>query len=197
MSPSDDRRGAVGGGPARAAKHRGGPPTVSEMRVHERDGDAAEEPVATEEVERLRRSVREQEDRHLRLRADFENLRRRAARDNDRAREEARRAALLPLLGVLDTLERALAAGSADPSFYEGVVATHRLFLNALREAGAEPVPSAGERFDPTVHEAVATEPSSEDDAGTVLREVRRGWRLGTGSLLRPAQVVVAAGPGG
>ena len=200
MSPSDERRDAVGGGSARAAERRGGPPTMSEMRdeVHERDGDAVHEPVATEEVERLRRSVREQEDRHLRLRADFENLRRRAARDNDRARDEARRAALLPLLGVLDTLERALAAGSADPSFYEGVVATHRLFLNALREAGAEPVcASTGERFDPTVHEAVATEPSSEDDAGIVLREVRRGWRLGTGPLLRPAQVVVGAGPGG
>jgi molecular chaperone GrpE len=165
--------------------------------LHERDGDAADEPVATAEVERLRRSAREQEDRHVRLRADFENLRRRLARESERAREEARRAALLPLLGVLDTLERALAAGSADPPFYEGVVATHRLFLSSLRETGAEPVPSAGERFDPSVHEAVATEPSSEDDAGTVLREVRRGWRLGSGPLLRPAQVVVAAGPGG
>ena len=164
--------------------------------VHERDGAAGDEPVATAEVERLRQSVREQEDRHLRLRADFDNLRRRVARENDQARDEARRTALLPLLGVLDTLERALAAGTADSGFYEGVVATHRLFLSALREAGAEPVASAGERFDPTVHEAVATEPSSENDAGTVLREVRRGWRLGSGPLLRPAQVVVAAGPG-
>jgi molecular chaperone GrpE len=172
---------------------------MSKLRdeVRDRDGGAADEPIATEEVERPRRSAREQEERHLRLRADFENLRRRIARENDQAREEGRRSALLPLLGVLDTLERALAAGSADQGFYEGVVATHRLFLSALREAGATPVPSEGERFDPTVHEAVATEPSSEDDAGTVLREVRRGCRLGAGSLLRPAQVVVAAGPGG
>ena len=172
---------------------------MSEMRdeLHDRDEDAADGPVATEEVERLRRRAREQEDRHLRLRADFENLRRRVARENEQARHEARRSALLPLLGVLDTLERALAAGSADATFYEGVVATHRLFVNALREAGAEPVPSEGERFDPAVHEAVATEPSSEDKAGTVVREMQRGWRLRTGPLLRPAQVVVAAGPGG
>lgn len=138
--------------------------------------------VDTAEVERQR---------HLRLLADFDNYRRRVAREHEAARREGRRAALLPLLPVLDTLERALAAGSTDPDFYEGVAATRRLFISALREAGVEPVESVGRPFDPNLHEAVATVPSDGVAPGTVAREVRRGWRLGD-ELLRPAQVVVA-----
>ena len=150
-----------------------------------------EEPVEADEVKGLRQALEEQQQQNLRLLADFDNLRRRVSRENESSRGEARRAALLPILGVLDTLERALAAGSTDPDFYEGVAATHRLFLNALREAGAVPVETVGRPFDPKLHEAIATVPSDEVEPGTVAREVRRGWRLEDG-LLRPAQVVVA-----
>jgi len=134
----------------------------------------------------------EADDRHLRLLAEFENFRRRAAKEHEAARREGRRSALLPLLAVLDTFERALGAGSTDRDFYEGVAATHRLFLDALREAGAAPIESVGRAFDPNVHEAVATAPADGVPPGTVAREVRRGWQLGN-ELLRPAQVVVAA----
>ena len=134
----------------------------------------------------------EADDRHLRLLAEFDNYRRRTAKEHEAARREGRRAALLPLLPVLDSLERALAAGSTDRDFYDGVAATHRLFLAALREAGAEPIESVGQPFDPNLHEAVAAVPADGEVApGTVAREVRRGWRLGD-ELLRPAQVVVA-----
>jgi molecular chaperone GrpE len=102
------------------------------------------------------------------------------------------RAARLPLLPVLDSLERALQAGSSDREFYDGVAATHRLFVAALREAGAAPIETVGQPFDPSVHEAVAAVPADAGVApGRVVREVRRGWRLGD-ELLRPAQVVVA-----
>jgi molecular chaperone GrpE len=149
--------------------------------------DVGDRRVETEEVESLRRALDEAEQRHLRLLADFDNLRRRMAREQEAARREGRRAALLPLLPVLDTLERALAAGSTDPDFYEGVAATHRLFISALREAGAEPVEAVGGPFDPKLHEAIATVPAYDVPAGTVTREVRRGWRLGD-ELLRPAR---------
>jgi len=150
-----------------------------------------EEPVEADEVKGLRQALEEQQQQNLQLLADFDNLRRRVSRENESSRGEARRAALLPILSVLDTLERALAAGSTDPDFYEGVAATHRLFLNALREAGAVPVETVGRPFDPKLHEAIATVPSDEVEPGTVAREVRRGWQLEDG-LLRPAQVVVA-----
>jgi molecular chaperone GrpE len=153
--------------------------------------DAGEGPVEADEVERLRQALEEQRQQNLRLLADFDNLRLRVSRENESSRGEARRAALLPILGVLDTLERALAVGSTDPDFYEGIAATQRLFLNALREAGAVPVETVGQPFDPKLHEAIATVPSDDVEPGTVAREVRRGWRLEDG-LLRPAQVVVA-----
>ena len=157
--------------------------------------DARDRALDGEEVGRLRQALDEQEQRSLRLLADFDNLRRRTAREQDAARREGRRAALLPLLSVLDTLERALAVGSTDPDFYEGMAATHRQFMTALREAGAEPVDSVGQPFDPNFHEAVATAPSESVEPGTVVRELRRGWRLDDDELLRPAQVVVAEAP--
>jgi len=95
----------------------------------------------------------EADDRHLRLLAEFDNYRRRTAKEHEAARREGRRAALLPLLPVLDSLERALATGSTDRDFYDGVAATHRLFLAALREAGAEPIESVGQPFDPNLVE--------------------------------------------
>lgn len=148
----------------------------------------------SDEIEGLRQALDQERQRNLRLLADFENLRRRVTREQDAARREGRRAALLPLLPVLDTLERALGSGSSDPDFYEGVAATRRLFVGALHEAGAEPVESVGRPFDPTIHEAVTTVPPEGVRPGTVVRELRSGWRLGD-ELLRPAQVVVATSP--
>jgi molecular chaperone GrpE len=155
--------------------------------------DAGHRAVEADEVLRLRQAIEEERQRNLRLLADFDNFRRRVGREKEMASGDARRAALLPLLQVLDTLERALASGSTDADFYEGVAATRRLFESALREAGAEPLEAVGQPFDPTLHEAVGAQPSEEVEPGTVVREVRRGWRLPDG-LLRPAQVVVAAG---
>jgi molecular chaperone GrpE len=158
------------------------------------DLEAEDRKAEGDEVERLRRALDEEQQRTLRLLADFDTFRRRVGRQQEGARREGQRKALLPLLSVLDTFERALAAGSSDPIFYEGVVATQRQLLDALREAGAEPVTTIGRPFDPRVHEAVATVPSDGQEPGTVVREARRGWRLGD-DLLRPAQVVVAAAP--
>jgi molecular chaperone GrpE len=134
------------------------------------------------------------QERYLQLRTDFDSLRRRAAREREAGQLEGRRAALTPLLPVLDTLEHALQAGSTDPAFYEGVAATHRLFIRGLRDAGADPIESVGRPFDPNVHEAVAMIPANAGQPGTVAREIRGGWRLGD-MLLRPAHVVVVAPP--
>jgi molecular chaperone GrpE len=134
----------------------------------------------------------DEQERNLRLRADLDNVRRRSAREQESAHQGARRATLLPLLPVLDTLERALATGSTDSHFYEGVAATFRLFTDALTSAGAEPFDSVGQPFDPAIHEAVEVVRNGDAKPGTVTRQVLRGWRL-DGDLLRPAHVVVAA----
>jgi molecular chaperone GrpE len=148
--------------------------------------------VQADALEGLRRDLADEQRRVRRLVDDFDAFRRRVAREQEAARHDGRRAALRPLLPVLDTLELALRAGSSDPVFYQGILATERQLLAALREAGAEPIPTVGQSFDPNLHEAVATVASRDAPAGTVAREVRRGWRLGD-ELLRAAQVVVTA----
>lgn len=157
--------------------------------------DAADVEIGEElpdpELEELRTALEEQRQHSLRLMGDFDTFRRRVAREQAEQQLQGRRAALLPMLGVLDTLERALAAGSSDPVFYEGVAATQRQLEAALRDAGAEPLSAVGSMFDPHVHEAVGTLADEGLAPGTVAREVQRGWRLGD-ELLRPARVVVA-----
>ena len=102
---------------------------------------------------------------------DFDTFRRRAAGEKESAQHSGKRTVLLTLLPVLDTLERALATGSTDPHFYESVAATFRLFTSTLLEVGAEPFDSVGQRFDPTVHEAIETihGDSAEPGAGYTL----------------------------
>lgn len=121
----------------------------------------------------------------------------RNARVNGSGDDTARRAEAVGLVGRLrraleEEQQRALAVGFSDRPFYDGAAATHRLFTAALREAGAEPVEGLGRPFDPSVHEAVATVPADGAPPGTVVREMRRGWRLG-GERVRPAHVVAAA----
>jgi molecular chaperone GrpE len=144
------------------------------------------------EAERTRRALAEEQQRNLRLRADLDNVRRRAAKEQESAERGGRRAALLPLLPVFDSLERALATGSTDQHFYEGVAATLRLFTDALLQAGAEPFDSVGLPFDPAIHEAVDLVHADGVETGTVTRQLMSGWRLGD-ELLRPARVIVAA----
>ena len=132
----------------------------------------------------------------LRKTAEFDNFRKRTERERS---EFARRAAedlLRDLLPLVDDLERALAVASetADGESYRtGVELIHRQLLELLRKRGVTPVAAVGEPFDPTLHEAVAQEPSDEHPEGTVVREFRRGYLLGD-RLLRAAMVIVSAG---
>jgi molecular chaperone GrpE len=168
--------------------------SLSEMQMDATEAEAGEGAVVADEVGRLRLALEEEQHRSRELAADLGNLRRRAAREQDLAWHGGRRATLLRLLPVLDTLELALATGSIDPHFYEGIAATFRLFTSALLEVGAEPFDSVGLLFDPALHEAVETVQSAGVEPGTIAREVRRGWRFGN-ELLRPAHVVVTNVP--
>jgi molecular chaperone GrpE len=134
-----------------------------------------------------------------RTRADFENFRKRAARDAHVA--EARGIAKLAkaLLPAVDNLDRALtaaaarpAAEGADATLAEGIKLVHADLLGALARVGIEPFSPAGEAFDPQCHEAMAQAPVPGALAGTVVEVYQLGFRLGD-TILRPARVVVAA----
>jgi molecular chaperone GrpE len=146
------------------------------------------------QVTELRAQVTELEDRWQRALADFDNLRKRMARDagQQRAQEQARAAA--EWLPVLDNLDLALQHADTDPgAIVEGVRAVRDQALAVLARLGYPRREDIGEVFDPGRHEAIATVSDADVPAGTILHVVRPGYGDGQHQL-RPAAVVVATG---
>jgi molecular chaperone GrpE len=134
-------------------------------------------------------------DQLLRTRADFDNFRKRIARDDARLRKTAAEGVVRDLLPVLDNLERALEHANDDSGgLASGVEMVRKQFSEVLARHGLSAIPSDGHTFDPNVHEAVACVPSEETPPNHVIQEFQRGYRLGD-RVLRPAKVVVSAGP--
>ncbi len=133
----------------------------------------------------------------LRSQADFENYKKRAAREKDEAIKYANSALLERLVPILDNFELGLSAargeGETSPIF-SGMSMVLKQLNDFLAESGAQPIEAEGRKFDPNLHEAIAREPSDEVPEGTVLRQTRRGYRL-KDRLLRPSSVVVSSGP--
>lgn len=128
-----------------------------------------------------------------RTQADFDNYRKRAARDVSTASARARADLLRELLPVVDNLERALSsAGEGADGLADGVRLVHSELVAVLERNGVEPIAPEGERFDPTVHEALSTRSENGAEPGMVLDVVQRGYRLDR-AVLRPARVVVSA----
>lgn len=134
-----------------------------------------------------------------RTQADFENYRKRAARDAAAAGERAKSGLVRELLPVVDNLERALDAadagerGDGQPSEHlaDGVRLVHSELVAVLARNGVEPFDPRGEKFDPELHEALSMRSDEGAEAGTVLDVVEKGYRL-NGAVLRPARVVVS-----
>jgi molecular chaperone GrpE len=152
---------------------------------------AAGEPHADSDVDELRQKLAEAEERTLRLRAEFDNFRKRLEREREDRERRALAQPFLDLLPVVDNLERAAAAtGSAD-DLRHGAELIARQLVDQLRRYGLEEIPAVGKPFDPRLHEAVSKVESREHDRPTVISELQRGYWL-NGKLLRPAMVEVA-----
>lgn len=157
---------------------------------------AAGEAGAAQEVAALRAQAEEHRERSLRLAAELENVRRRTARESEAARRFALERFATDMLPVADSLELALESAQGAP---EGVREGLEMTLKLLREVFARHhieavAPAAGEPFDPSLHEAMATQPSTETTPDAVLTLVQKGYRLHE-RLLRPARVIVARRP--
>ena len=133
-------------------------------------------------------------ERYARTLADFDNYRKRMARDREELAQFAAKDILKDLLPTVDNLALALdkAENKEDP-FVQGVKLAYDGFLKVLADHGATPLDSVGEPFDTNFHDALAQLPSADVPEGTVMNEVKRGWLL-HGKLLRAAQVVVSSG---
>jgi len=157
-----------------------------------RAGLAGREPQEDpDDAGRLEALLAAERERALRLRADFDNYRKRAERERAEIERYALTDALRELLPVVDNLERALSAQSDASDLRKGVEMIVRQLNELLKRFGLSPIPAVGERFDPAVHEAVFFEESESVTIPTVAEELQRGYRLNE-RLLRPALVKVA-----
>jgi molecular chaperone GrpE len=158
--------------------------------------EQAETEAAEESVEERLAAAEAKAEEHLndlkRLAAEFENYRKRAARDQQSLVARAHERLVKELLPVLDDLERALVAADEheEAKLEEGVKLVHRSLEEVLRKEGLQEVSTDG-KFDPHVHEALLSQPSDEEE-GAVIEVLQKGYRLGD-RVLRPARVVVAA----
>jgi molecular chaperone GrpE len=127
-----------------------------------------------------------------RTQADFENFRKRAAREQQMAERRGVSKVVRELLPALDNLERALAATATDDQLTEGFRLVQAELNAAMARVGIEHFSPHGEPFDPTVHEAMATQPVEGTESGTVIEVYQAGYRF-DGDVIRPAKVIVAA----
>jgi len=143
------------------------------------------------------REVEELQNRNLRLMAEFDNARKRAAREREEYVRFANESFLRELLPVLDNFDRALQAAKGEPgsgAVTAGIELIQRELLRVLEKFGAVPFQSVGQPFDPERHEAVARVPTTDQPEMTVVAETARGYLL-NGRVLRPAMVAVAVPP--
>ncbi len=197
MSSNDSKKDS-GAGDSGPAPERG---PDEEERV-----DAAEVPLSSLEervcelealAARRDEEAREANDRFLRARADLENYRKRVSRDQSEMAERIAGDTLAPILDVVDDVERALEDASTDASpLAAGVRLIRDKLLRLLGEMNVTPIEAAGARFDPNLHEAFGGVPSAGVEPDTIVREIRRGYRIGD-RVLRPSRVLVALAASG
>jgi molecular chaperone GrpE len=208
---TDERRpaGPVAGHAPPAGPPGGPDPTPpagdSSAGSAEGSGAGAESPDAAQEVEAdfdsLLADTQRERDEYLELakrtKADFENYRKRMAAETQAALARGKAEVVRELVPVLDDLERALEAAGIDPEgdsadgLTHGVLLVFRGLREALTRNGIEAVDPEGEKLDPTLHEALSTQPADGTEPGTVVEVLQKGYRLGD-QLIRPARVVVA-----
>ena len=178
------------GDPASVGQPGEDPGALEDPEAPAGEESGAEEALATlaVELEETRRERDEYVDALRRLKAEFENSRKRQERERSRLLETASEKLVVELLPVLDNLDRAL---EAEGEIREGVRATREQLADALGKEGLLPVASDGQPFDPNVHEAVMGQPSEEHEEGTILQTFQRGYLL-NGKPIRAAKVVVA-----
>lgn len=160
------------------------------------DVKAEEVPVETaeaDETEELREQLEAEQNKYLRLMADFDNYKRRAVKDRQEAEKFRAQSLLTDLLPVLDNFDRALAVetkSEESASLLKGLEMVRNSLLDAVKREGLEDIQAIGEPFDPNFHQAVMQEQEENQDSGIVLKELQKGYTL-KGRVLRPSMVSV------
>lgn len=157
-------------------------------------GTASEDASSLGELQKLKAERDSLLDRLARAQAEFENARRRAAKEQQDFREYAAADAIKALLPVIDSFERALQMKSDLGDFRSGVELIYKQLQDALAKLGVQAIPAKGEPFNPHVHEAIEMVETTDAPDHQVIEELQRGYKMKE-RLLRPAMVKVAKNP--
>lgn len=150
-----------------------------------------------DEIAAMQTDIDRFRDLAMRTQADFENYKKRSAREKDDAIKYANKSLLEKLVSIVDHFELGLEAarGEAETSpVYSGMSLVLKQLQDFLADNGLQPIEAIGQKFDPNLHEAIAHEPSADTPEDIVVRQTRRGYRY-RDRLLRPSTVVVSSGP--
>lgn len=159
--------------------------------VESSDQAQSEEPV--DEKAQLQAQLEEEQNKYLRLLADYDNFKRRTKKDQELAKQFRSQSLLTDLLPVMDNFDRALAVeakSEESASLLKGLEMVKKSLADAVAAEGLEEIKAVGEPFDPHFHQAVMQESDADSEPGTVLQELQKGYTL-NGRVLRPAMVKV------
>ena len=159
------------------------------------DAPAGEEdsaPTEADKIAALEAELKEKSDRVLRLQADFENFRRRTAKEKEELAAVITQNMLSDLLPLLDNFERALAVEQMDvEAFQKGVEMIHTQLREVMQKHGLEAIKAEGQPFDPNFHQAVMRVKDADAEDGTITQVLQKGYQA-KGRVIRPAMVQVA-----
>ncbi|GKW46885.1 nucleotide exchange factor GrpE [Planococcus sp. NCCP-2050] len=167
-----------------------------ELVLDEAAGPAEETvdaPAEVDEVAALKEELEAEQNKYLRLLADYDNFKRRAQKDRQDAEKFRSQSLLVDLLPVMDNFDRALSVetkSEESASLLKGVEMVQKSLLEAVKREGLEEIKALGEPFDPNFHQAVMQEKDETAEPGIVLMELQKGYTL-KGRVLRPAMVKV------
>lgn len=155
------------------------------------DAESSAQSDRATELEKLRAERDSLVDRLARMQAEFDNARKRAAKEQQDFRDYALVDTIKSIIPVLDSFDRALQTSPEKSEFHAGMELIQKQLVDALSKLGVKPISAKGEQFDPRYHEAIEMVDTEDAEDHTVLEELQRGYRLKE-RLLRPAMVRVA-----
>ena len=168
---------------------------IEEQPVEETTEAIVEEPSETDalrtELESVQTELAAEKDKNLRLRAEYDNFRKRSARERDNIYADVKADTLKKLLPIFDNLERALRQETADEAYKKGVEMTMNQFLEALKALGVTPIEAVGQTFNPNEHNAVMHMEDPDRGEGEIVQEFQKGFKMGD-RVIRFSMVQVA-----
>ena len=153
--------------------------------------EPTEEENLSAELEKTKAELAGEKDKYLRILAEYDNFRKRSARERDNIYADVKADTLLKLLPVYDNLERALQQETADEAYRNGVEMTLNQFLEALKALGVTPIEAVGQTFDPAVHNAVMHLEDPDKGEQEIVQEFQKGFKMGD-RVIRFSMVQVA-----